>query len=134
MFAPRRDAHQPRAGAAGGFGRETRRAGETMIATDHQHVAEPPLVGVAGARAERSDAILERHPPGGSLDPREHVPGHAEIPVHDFARTPAAFAGEQPLLQADEGRGHGGANRLAERTAGIGVDPGRNVEGQHRRG
>ena len=67
VLAAGRDAHQPGAGTHGGLPREPRRAGEPVIAADHEHVPEPALVGIATARADQSGAVLECDPSRGSL-------------------------------------------------------------------
>ena len=129
-----RDAHQSRPAAAGGLAGEPCRTGEPVVTAHDEHVAEPALVRVTAARADQSRAVLVRHPPRGRLHPREHVFGHPEVAVHDLAPAFASFPSEQALFQTDEAHGDGRTDRAAEHAAGVGVDPRRNVQRQHRRG
>ncbi len=97
-------------------------------ATDHEHVAERALVLRMRTRyrqrARRLGAAQARRGLGGR---------HAEVVEPHAAGVIATERGEQAGLQGQQRQGVRGAHRVAEHRAGIAVQTGRHVGGEHRR-
>ena len=134
VLAPRRDAHESSTDPERSLGRQDRRAAETLISTDDQHVAESTLVRCARAPRQAARAFAEPEQLRFRIRPvrLEHLMRHAEIGEGEIAGVIGTDAREQSPLRGDEGDGGVRAHGDAERTARVGVEAARQIEGEHR--
>ena len=103
-----------------------------MIAAHHQHMAEVALVRVTAPGRQPVPQAGRRGPPNGAVDVLVDRPVHAQVVEQQLAAVHRAGAGEQAPVHTDKGNGAVGAQHRAGRGAGIRVEAGGHVQGQHR--
>ena len=133
MGRTRNQRHFARPATGGGLGTHDRRAGKTMIATNHQHMAIMALVAIHPAGGQTA---LERLGAGAKavrLHLGVDIPPHLQIEKTQRAAMQRPFAGEQTALETNKGTGHLRLQHCPQRHAAVGAEPRRNIQRQHRK-
>ena len=132
MVAARRQRYQPGTATRCGLRRHYRRAGITVVATNHQHMAKQTFMCRRPSRLECCMKRAQRRPTTMDLDLVVDTGRHAQVVKMQHAGERRAFTGEQAALDADKGNGVIRVHHFAGCRTAVGAQAGGNIQRQHR--